>query len=62
MTHKDYKIKAKTSWIGTQSFQVVEIEFESFKPFKIVNEDILFTGDILQCEAYLRLLNGKHIL
>ena len=51
--YKDYKIKRQFLWL----FSVLELERETLKPNKIVTKKRLFTGSILSCEAYIRLLN-----
>lgn len=55
ITYKDVKLKRQFFWL----FSVLELEREVQKPNKIVGKKRLFTGSILSCEAYIRILNTK---
>jgi hypothetical protein len=51
----DYKIIKKTGWFSGGGFKVVERKLRSGKPAIIESEVVAFQGDLLSCEAYIRL-------
>ena len=61
-TYIEYKVIPQTSWLGSEKFKVVKMEIQAGKPRVVVSEKVLFSGDILKCEAYLRLLNSDNLL
>ena len=58
----EYKIRAKTTWTGGQSFKVVKRICRAVKPVELVNEEVKFTGSITECESYLKLMDSDNIL
>ena len=61
MTFKEYKVSTKTNWIGSQTFEVHELEYEVGKPPKLINDVKLFSGSITECESFLNLLKQDDI-
>ena len=61
-TVKDKKVKEIVGVFGSHKFKVVEVEYQIKKPNKVVNEETLFKGSILECEVYLRLLNNNNFI
>ena len=61
MIYKEYKIVEKNNFIGGHTFSVHELEFESGKPPRLINDIKIFGGSILECEAYLRLKKTKEL-
>lgn len=60
-TFKDYKIKKKTGWFSGNEFEVVERSCTASKPLIVDSEMIVFHGDLLSCEAYIRLSEKEMI-
>jgi hypothetical protein len=58
----EYKVRAKTTWTGGQTFEVVRLVYKPSKPPILVRERVLFTGNILQCKAYLDLKLSDNII
>lgn len=56
MEYKEYGIKKEAFTLMGKKFKVVEKTCFSGKPAKVLKTKTLFVGSILECDAYLRLL------
>lgn len=62
-TYREYKIKllSGSTWISSETYQIVERVCEAKKGGGIISEVKIFSGSILDCESYLRLLDSGRI-
>lgn len=48
--------------VFTRSFKVVEIQYSGGKPNHILSKRSIYSGSILECEAFVRLRNSNILI
>ena len=61
MMYIDFKIESERG-IFTRSFKVVEIQYSGGKPNHILSKKTIYSGSILECEAFIRLRNSNTLI
>ena len=61
MMYIELKIESARG-IFTRSFKVVEIQYSGGKPNHILSKRSIYSGSILECEAFVRLRNSNILI
>jgi hypothetical protein len=61
MMYIELKIESARG-VFTRSFKVVEIQYSGGKPNHILSKRSIYSGSILECEAFVRLRNSNILI
>lgn len=59
--YTEYKVKQYKNIVGKIKYNVTKRECVAMKPTKVIREEVVFKGTVVECESYLNLLN-KNLL
>ena len=58
----EYKIRAKSGWLSSGKFDVLKLTYKADKTPQLLDEKVLFSGDIVSCKAFLDMFNDGNII